>query len=90
MEGREQAFFLEPECVQDLVVPEQVTARPASLGNDRVGQADGLGALDVELGEETDARGLVIGIQNRLGKLAIEGRVDHDRVGRDQLAGPAE
>ena len=49
-------LLLEPNRVEDLVVPEHVAARPAGLGDQGVRQADGLGAFDVELGQDVDAR----------------------------------
>ncbi len=55
-ERGEQPLLLEPERVEDLVVPEQVAPRPDRLGDDQVRQADRLGALDVELGQDLDPR----------------------------------
>ncbi len=81
MERGEQALLLEPQRVEDLVVPEQVAARPPGLGDDQVRQADRLGALDVELGEDPHAGPFAIRFQHRLGELAVERRVDDDRVG---------
>ena len=48
------------------------------LGDDQVRQADRLGALDVELGQDLDARPLRVGLEDRLGELAVERRVDDD------------
>ena len=80
MERREQALLLEPERVQDLVVPEQVATRLLGLGDDQVGQADGLGALDVKFGQDLDARPPGVIFEQRLGKLTIERRIDdHSR-----------
>ena len=76
----QQAFVLEPQRIEDFIVPEEVAPGPAGFGDDRGSQADRLGALDVELREDLDP-GLFAQItQHRLGKLLIERRVDDDRV----------
>ena len=80
--GASKPLLLEPQRVQDLVVPEQVAARPPRLGDDQVRQADGLRALDVELGQDADAAPLAVSFKHRLGELPVEGRVNDDRVGR--------
>ncbi len=79
-ERLEQAFVLEPQRIEDFIVPEKVAPGPAGLGDDRGGQANRLGALDVELREDPDAGLLAQVTQDRLGKLLVECRVDHDRL----------
>ncbi len=72
MKRGEQAFFLEPKRVQDLIVPEEVTARAGGLGDDQVRQANGLGALDVKLGKHPCATRFFVRVQERLRELSIE------------------
>ncbi len=64
--------------IEDLVVPEQIAARPVALGKNRLGQSDRLGRLGVVLRFDDDARfAREIG-ENRLGKLLVERRVHDD------------
>ncbi len=85
----EQALLLEPDRIQDLVVPEQVAPRLRRLGYDQVRQADGLGALDVKLGQYPHTSVLAVDFQDRIGKLAVKGRVDDNRVGGPGGRAPA-
>ncbi len=79
--GASSPFSLRRKRVEDLVVPEQVAPGPGGLGGDQVRQADGLGALDVELGQDRDPGPFRVRVQDRLGELAVERRVDDDRPG---------
>ena len=82
----QQTSFLEPDGVEDLIVPEQVAARLNGLGDQRVGQPDSLRALNIKLAPQRNAGLFGQILQHRFGKLAIERRVDHDRpVDRHRL-----
>ena len=83
--GIQQPPLLQPQRVEDLVVPEHVAPRAGGLGNDGLGQPDGLGRFDVELGQHPDAGFGGEILQDRLGEFRVERRVDHDfRPERDQ------
>ena len=68
--------------MQNLVVPEHIASRTTPLLNQRVDQPDGLVGFHVELGPHVGAGRFLECIQDRLGKLGVERRVDdHVRVG---------
>ena len=82
----QQTSFLEPDGVEDLIVPEQVAAGLNGLGDQCVGQPDSLRALNIKLAPQRNAGLFGQILQHRFGKLSIERRVDHDRlVGRHRL-----
>ncbi len=79
-ERNEQAELLQSKRVQNLIIPEQVGPGAVGLGDDRVGQADRLRALDVVLRVDPVPRPRLVFSEDRLGKLAVKSRVDHDPI----------
>src|SRR5437764_1250127 len=69
---------VKPQRVEDLIVPEHVAPRPAGLLNEDVCQANGFRAFVVVLGQNANAGRFGKIIEHRLGKLAVEGRIDDD------------
>ena len=78
----EQPQLLQAQRVEDLVVPKHVAARAIGLGDDRLGQAHGLGRLGVVLGQGRNAGVGCELSQNRLREFGIQRRVNHHFVVR--------
>ena len=80
MIGVQQPLLLQPQRVEDLVVPEHIAPRAVRFLNDRIGQADGLRAFVVVFRQHRDAGRFLEFQQHRLGEFAVECRIDDDRI----------
>ena len=74
----EQPESLEPESLENFVVPEEIAAWAAGLADNSLREADGFGRFGVETGLDDDACFLGKIVKNLFRKFAIEGRVNYD------------
>ena len=68
----------QPNGIENLVIPENVTPRPLALGKDGLRQANRFCGLSVELTEHADAGCLFEIREDRLGKSFVQCSVNHD------------